>query len=226
MKSIDPHSVIHAVAPSILAADPLHLADAIAGLDGSVRLLHVDIMDSHYVPNMHGGPALVKALAEHTDLVIDVHLMVDDPERMIDAFIDAGADILTIHQEACRHPLRWLDYIRSRGVLGGISLNPGTSLTVLDELLPAADLVLLMTVNPGFGGQQFIPESLAKIKACRQLLDQQDHLILLEADGGIGRDNAASIWAAGLDVMVAGSAVFGAEDPGAEARFLESAYEV
>ncbi|NCC82512.1 MAG: ribulose-phosphate 3-epimerase [Clostridia bacterium] len=212
----------HIIAPSILAADPLRLAADIERLGGAARCLHIDIMDSHYVPNMNGGPALVKALSQFTDMVLDVHLMVERPEHVVDMYLEAGADILTIHQEACRHPHRWLGRIRAAGALAGISLNPGTSLEVLRDLLPETDLVLLMTVNPGYGGQKFIPAMFDKIKRCRELLDQQDHRILLEADGGITVENSSMLWQAGLDVMVAGSSIFQAADPAAQVRILES----
>ncbi len=200
------------VAPSILAADPMRLAEEIATIGEASPILHVDIMDSYYVPNMHGGPDLVKALAMHTDKILDVHLMVERPERVLDQYLAAGPSILTIHQEATYHPLRWLSYIRLAGVLAGISLNPGTNLQVLEELLPEVDLVLLMTVNPGFGGQKFIPGSLARIKRCREKLDATGSAILLEADGGLGPENASAAWEAGLNIMVAGSSVFGVSD--------------
>ncbi len=221
--SVEKESLLRVVAPSILAADPLRLAEEIESLGDPSPILHVDIMDSYYVPNMHGGPDLVKALARHSDKILDVHLMVEKPERVIDSYIAAGADILTIHQEATRHPLRWLSYIRQAGILAGISLNPGTNLNVLEDLLQEADLLLLMTVNPGFGGQKFIPGSLSRIERCRRLLDQEDHQILLEADGGLDPENAASVWAAGINIMVAGSSVFGASDRAARIKLLTEA---
>lgn len=200
------------LAPSILAADPLRLAAEIASLPSSAEWIHIDIMDGHYVPNMNGAPGIVKALKQLTDRILDVHLMVAEPERVLDLYLAAGADYLTIHQEATFHPLRWLSYIRQAGCKAGISLNPGTSLTQAEELLPEADLLLLMSVNPGFGGQSFIPSVLPKIKKARRLIDEQKLGTLLEVDGGVSAANAAEVWEAGIDVVVAGSAVFGETD--------------
>lgn len=212
MKKEDVFKQDRILAPSILAADPLRLADDIKELPEEVGWLHVDIMDGHYVPNMNGSPELVKALREQSDKVIDVHLMVEKPERVIDLYLEAGADVLTIHQEACVHTHRWLSYIRQSGAKAGLTVNPGTSLSCIEELIDECDLLLLMSVNPGFGGQKFIPSLYSKIKRARRMLDQSGRRILLEVDGGVNAENAASLWEAGIDVMVAGSAVFGAPD--------------
>lgn len=200
------------LAPSILAADPLRLAEEIRTLPDSAEWIHVDIMDGHYVPNMNGAPGIVKALRRLTDRKLDVHLMVQDPERVIDLYLEAGADVLTIHQEACMHPLRWLSYIREAGCMAGITINPGTPLSAVGELIYESDLLLLMSVNPGFGGQSFIPRTYEKIKEARKMIDSQGLATLLEVDGGVTAENAGRLWSAGIDVMVSGSAIFGKEN--------------
>lgn len=200
------------LAPSILACDPLRLADEIASLPDSVKWLHIDVMDGHFVPNMNGSPEIVRALKKITDRVLDVHLMVEKPEHVVDLYLDAGADVLTIHQEACVHAHRWLSYIRAAGAKAGLVINPGTSLHQVEELLEQTDLLLLMSVNPGFGGQKFIRPVLGKLARAKAMLERQDHKILLEVDGGVNAENAGDLWAQGVDVLVAGSSVFGKPD--------------
>lgn len=212
MKSINKQALKHSIAPSLLAANPLRIEEEIESLQDACSILHLDIMDGHYVPNMNGSTEMVKALRKRDQHILDVHLMVTDAEHIIDMYVEAGADIITFHQEVVLHQHRYLQYIRQKGILAGISLNPGTPLSVLEELLPSIDMVLLMSVNPGYGGQKFIPESLDKIRRLRKMIDDSPNEILIEVDGGVNKENSAMIWEAGVDIMVAGSAVFSAEN--------------
>ncbi|HSR41696.1 MAG TPA: ribulose-phosphate 3-epimerase, partial [Longimicrobiales bacterium] len=169
----------------------------------------VDVMDGHFVPNISLGPAVARAVRKATHLPVDVHLMIQDPDRYLEAFADAGADLLTVHQETCPHLHRTVQRIRELGVRPGVTVNPGTPVETLSEIVPWVDLVLIMSVNPGFGGQSFIPESLAKIERTRRLLDAGGRDgVELEVDGGVSADNAADLARAGATVLVAGSAVF------------------
>jgi ribulose-phosphate 3-epimerase len=199
------------IAPSILSADFARLAEGVAEAEaGGADWVHVDVMDGHFVPNLTIGPPVVAALRRVTDLPLDVHLMIDAPERFVAAFADAGADILTVHQEATPHLHRTVQAIKQHDMRAGVSLNPATPVGVLQEILPDLDLVLVMSVNPGFGGQSFIPASTAKIGKVREMLRAAglDH-IELEVDGGIGPSTSRAVVAAGATVLVAGAAVFG-----------------
>jgi len=198
------------IAPSILSADFARLADAVAEAEaGGADWVHVDVMDGHFVPNITIGVPVVAALRRVTKLPLDVHLMIEQPERFVDAFVDAGADWLTVHQEASVHLHRTVERIRQLGAHPGVSINPATPTSVLHEILPYVDLVLVMSVNPGFGGQRFIPTSSAKIAALRQQLDERGLWpIELEVDGGITPETAGDVVAAGATVLVAGAAVF------------------
>jgi ribulose-phosphate 3-epimerase len=198
------------IAPSILSADFARLGDAVAAArEGGADWIHVDVMDGHFVPNLTIGPGVVAALRRVTDLPLDVHLMIEHPDRLIDAFADAGADWITVHQEACVHLHRALERIRERGARPGVSINPSTPVAVLDEILPYADLVLVMSVNPGFGGQRYIPTSTGKIAALRRMIDERGLWgVELEVDGGVAPDTIGDVVAAGASVVVAGSAVF------------------
>ncbi len=207
------------IAPSLLAADFTNLGRDVAAAEAAgARYLHLDIMDGHFVPNISYGPDVVKALRPLTSMIFDVHLMITDPDRYVDAFVAAGADLITVHAETCPHLHRSLQNIREKGVRAGVALNPSTPLSVLDWVLPETDLVLIMSVNPGFGGQKFIPSALDKIRALRQMVDSRGLSVLIQVDGGINLDTAAAVAAAGADVLVAGSAVFGQPDPGAAIR--------
>lgn len=198
------------IAPSILSADFARLADALKeAKEGGADWVHVDVMDGHFVPNLTIGPPVVKALKKETDLPLDVHLMIEKPEQLVEAFVAAGADYLTVHVEACVHLHRTIERIRELGAKPGVSLNPSTSLSALDEILPYVDLVLIMSVNPGFGGQRYIPTSTAKIAALREYLDERSLWgIEIEVDGGISAGTAPEIVEAGATVLVAGAAVF------------------
>jgi len=199
------------IAPSILSADFARLGDAVAEAEaGGADWIHVDVMDGHFVPNITIGVPVVAALRKATRLPLDVHLMIEKPERYVDAFIDAGADILTVHVEACTHLHRTVQRIRERGARAGVTLNPATSITTLDEILPYVDLVLVMSVNPGFGGQRFIPTSTDKIARIRQNLERLGRReVEIEVDGGIAPDIAPAVVGAGATVLVAGAAVYG-----------------
>jgi len=197
------------IAPSILSADFARLGEQVAeAAKAGADYIHVDVMDGHFVPNITIGPAVVKAIRPHTDLPLDVHLMIERPPDYIKQFADAGADIITVHVEACPHIHRTIQTIKECGVKAGASINPGTPVDRLDDILADLDLVLIMTVNPGFGGQKFIENTLNKIKLMRQKLDDEKLAAELEVDGGINVDIAPKVVSAGADVLVAGAAVF------------------
>jgi len=202
------------IAPSILGADFGRLAEEVARVEhGGASYLHIDVMDGHFVPNITIGPPVIAALRPRTRLVLDVHLMITAPERYITDFVNAGADILTVHVEASSHLHRTLTAVRDSGVKAGVALNPATPPQVVEYVLDLADLILVMSVNPGFGGQQFIPAVLPKIAYFRKILDQKGLKAEIEVDGGINRETASAVVEAGADVLVAGSAVFLSGDP-------------
>ncbi len=201
------------IAPSILSADFARLGEEVQAVArGGADYIHVDVMDGHFVPNLTIGPLVVAAVRKVTDLPLDVHLMIENPDRYIADFANAGADIITVHQEAVPHLHRTVQLIKNLGKKAGVSINPATPAATLDVILDELDLVLVMTVNPGFGGQGFIASGLAKIAALRQEIDRRGLTVELEVDGGVKTDNIGRIAAAGANVFVAGSAVFGATD--------------
>jgi ribulose-phosphate 3-epimerase len=215
------------IAPSILSSDFAHLADEIAAVEqAGADLLHVDVMDGHFVPNLTIGPPIVESIRKVTSLPLDCHLMVTNPDDFIDEFAQAGANYITVHVETCPHLHRTIQFIKEKGLKAGVTLNPATSLVTIEAILPDVDLVLIMSVNPGFGGQRFILGALDKIRRARALIDGTGLPILLEVDGGVKVDNAGAIAAAGADILVAGSAIF--EAPGCDykntiARMREAA---
>ena len=177
-----------------------------------IDYLHMDVMDGSFVPNISFGFPIMKSIRKLTDKVFDVHLMIDNPSNYIDDFVDAGADLITVHYEADRHIDRTINYIKSKGKMAGIALNPGTPVSVLKDLIPSLDMVLIMSVNPGFGGQKFIPYSIDKIKEVKALSEKLNPELLIQVDGGIGSGNAKDVIEAGANVIVAGSAVFNGGD--------------
>lgn len=202
------------IAPSLLAADFLQLQAACDMLNESqADWFHLDIMDGRFVPNISYGPMLVNFFRKTTTKICDVHLMIEEPERYAEAFKEAGADILTVHYEACPHLHRNIQQIKSLGMQAGIALNPHTPVELLKDILQDVDMVLLMSVNPGFGGQSFIPHTINKIKRMREMIDEQLLNVKIEIDGGVTLDNAQMIIEAGADILVAGSTVFKAKDP-------------
>jgi ribulose-phosphate 3-epimerase len=212
------------IAPSILSADFARLADEVARVEaGGADFLHIDVMDGHFVPNLTVGPPIVEALRKVTKLTLDVHLMITDPDAFITEFLEAGADYLTVHVEACPHLHRTVQSIKERGAKAGVTLNPATTLATVEEILPDADLLLVMSVNPGFGGQHFIPGVLDKIARARRLIEATRSPALLEVDGGVKVENAGAIIGAGADVLVAGSAIFTSPDYGATILAMRSA---
>ena len=201
------------IAPSILSADFSRLGDEVRAVEAAgADYIHIDVMDGRFVPNITIGPLVVDAVHKVTSLPLDVHLMIEEPERYVDDFAKAGADIIVVHAEACRHLHRVVQQIKATGKRAGVSLNPATPLNVLDYVLEELDLVLLMTVNPGFGGQSFIEACIPKIQALRGMLDSRGCEAELEIDGGAKPSNVARIAHAGADVLVAGSAVFNSSD--------------
>jgi ribulose-phosphate 3-epimerase len=201
------------IAPSLLSADFANLASEIKKVEqAGADMLHIDIMDGHFVPNLTFGPPVVLAIKKVSKIPFDVHLMVKNPEALISDFVDAGADIITIHAETAPHLHRLLQNIKELGLRTGIALNPSTPLSTVEEVLDMVDMVLIMSVNPGFGGQKFIPSSINKIARLKNMIDERQLKVDIEVDGGINPNNAQDVIKAGANILVAGSAVYGAPD--------------
>jgi ribulose-phosphate 3-epimerase len=209
------------LAPSILSADFARLAEGIAAVErGGATIIHVDVMDGHFVPNLTIGPPVVKSLRKVTRLPLDCHLMIDNPNEYIQAFADAGADWVSVHYETCPHLHRSLEMIVKAGMKPGVVINPHTRVDLIEEILPMVHHVLVMSVNPGFGGQEFIPFSLGKIRTLAELRQEQGLTFRIEVDGGVAHDTVAQVVQAGAELLVAGNAVFGSGQPEKETRAL------
>jgi ribulose-phosphate 3-epimerase len=201
------------LAPSLLSADFARLGEEIAAVEqGGARLLHLDVMDGHFVPNLTIGPPVVSSIRKVTDLALDLHLMIAEPDRYIERFVEAGADMISVHQETVPHLHRTVALIRGLGAAAGVALNPATPIGVLEEILPDLDYVLVMSVNPGFGGQRFIPSTVHKVAALHRMIEGRDATARIEVDGGVGADNIMTLLQAGADLFVAGAAVFDGVD--------------
>ena len=212
------------IAPSLLSANFMRLEEDVKMLEsGGADWLHIDVMDGHFVPNITIGPLVVAALRKITTLTLDCHLMITDPDKYIPEFANAGADIITVHVEACPHLHRTVQLIKSLGKKAGVSLNPATSLSTVKEILPDADLILLMSVNPGFGGQEFIPSLYRRAATISQWIHSQNLNCILEVDGGIKIDNISDVFASGVDAMVSGSGIFGNPDPAGMIEMMREA---
>jgi ribulose-phosphate 3-epimerase len=211
------------ILPSILAADFARLGEQVRAVEDSVRMLHLDVMDGRFVPNISFGPPVVRSLRRATALHLDVHLMIDDPDRYLADFVKAGAESISVHQEACRHLDRTLRAIQELGIPAGVVINPATPVSAIEEVLELADFVLVMSVNPGFGGQKFLPGALRKVEQLARLRSRARLGFKIEIDGGIDANNVGDAAQAGCDWIVAGTSVFGAADPAAAVRGLAMA---
>jgi len=213
------------IAPSILSANFAFLGEDIRKVEqAGAQLLHIDVMDGHFVPNITIGPVVLKSIRKITQLPLDVHLMISDPDKYIPAFVDAGADMITVHSEATVHLDRTLNFIRSHKVRVGVSINPATPVSMVQHAFPLIDMLLIMSVNPGFGGQAFIPYTLDKVAQARKIITDNKYSCVIEIDGGIDTPLIPSVVQAGASILVVGSAIFGKPDPGAKVReMLETA---
>ncbi|RFM27714.1 ribulose-phosphate 3-epimerase [Deminuibacter soli] len=211
------------IAPSFLASNFLQLGDACNMVNNSAaEWFHLDVMDGRFVPNISFGMPVIEHIRKTTTKICDVHLMIEEPEKYVEDFKKAGADVITVHFEACRHLHRNIQQIKNLGIKAGVAINPHTPVHFLEDIIGYADMILVMSVNPGFGGQKFIPHTLTKLQQLKQLITEAKANVLIEVDGGISLDNAAAIVAAGADVLVAGSAIFNAPDPAAVIQQLKN----
>lgn len=211
------------LSPSLLSVDFAHIADGIKELDrAKVPALHLDVMDGSFVPNISFGAPVIKCLRKETDMIFDVHLMIEEPVRYLGDFKKAGADWVTVHAESCKHLHRTITAIKELGMKAGVALNPATPVSAIDYVLDEVDMVLVMSVNPGFGGQSFIPSSLRKISEVKQIIDERSLDVRIEVDGGVNLKNVKDVVKAGADVIVAGSAVFGGDIYENSTAFLET----
>jgi ribulose-phosphate 3-epimerase len=214
------------IAPSILAADFTRLGEQIEAVKrGGAEMIHLDVMDGHFVPNLSIGPPVIASIRKATDLFLDCHLMIEEPDRFVADFVKAGAQRVTIHQEACPHLNRSLQLIRDHGALPGVTINPATPVAMLEEVLDMVDLVLVMSVNPGFGGQKFLPATLEKTRQLDRIRRERRLSFHIQMDGGIDLDNVQDLVRAGCDIVVAGSAIFGSPDPAAQVELMRQAME-
>ena len=214
------------IAPSILAADFANLGDAIRLVESAgAEVIHVDVMDGHFVPNITMGPPVVASIRKVTSLPLDVHLMIEDPDAYVQPFVDAGADWISVHVETCPHLDRTLELIRSCGAKPGVVLNPATSLSTLDEALRLVEYVLIMTVNPGFGGQRFLPYTLEKVQRLRKVIQHKGLSAKIEVDGGVSLENVPDLVKSGANILVIGSQIFGDPDPAAAVKKLKALAE-
>lgn len=212
------------LAPSILSADFSRLAESVREVEeAGCEYLHIDVMDGHFVPNLTFGPVVIKSIRKKSEMVFDCHLMIENADLYLEEFAKAGADIITVHQEACTHLHRTIHRIKELGCKAGVSLNPATDLSTLEYILPDIDMVLIMSVNPGFGGQSFIPQSIQKIKRLKENIEEKGYKIDIQVDGGVTAQNIAEIVEAGANILVAGSSIFGKEDVGVAVRELRAA---
>lgn len=213
---------MNCLSPSILSADFSRLGEQIKELDeAGAQYVHIDVMDGMFVPSISFGMPVIKSIRACSDRIFDVHLMIEEPGRYIGDFADAGADLITVHAESCKHLDRTIESIKERGLLAGVALNPGTPLSAIEYVLPKVDMVLIMTVNPGFGGQKLIPYTVQKVRDIKKMIDAQGLKTDIEVDGGINLDNVAEVMDAGANIIVAGSAVFSGDVTENTQRFLD-----